>query len=62
MVEIGSEFFLVVVSRKEANKHIGWLCKGFMIKKNIQPRIMSLTLFNHSKSNVLRRKIQKLNY
>jgi hypothetical protein len=32
MVEIGSEFFLVVVSQKETNKHIGWLCKGFMIK------------------------------
>jgi hypothetical protein len=58
MVELGSEIFLVVVSRKETNKHIGWLCKGFMIKQNIQPRIMSLILFNHSKSNVLRSKIQ----
>jgi hypothetical protein len=58
MVELGYEIFLVVVSRKETNKHIGRLCKGFMIKQNIQPRIMSLILFNHSKSNVLRSKIQ----
>jgi hypothetical protein len=58
MVEIGSEIFLVVVSRKEANKHIGGSCKGFMIKQNIQPRITSLILFNHSKSNVLSSKIK----
>jgi hypothetical protein len=58
MVELGFEFFLVVVSRKETNKHIGWLCQGFMIKQNIKPRIMSLILFNHSKSNVLRSKIK----
>jgi hypothetical protein len=32
--------------------------KGFMIKQNIQPRIMSLVLLNHSKSNVLCSKIQ----
>jgi hypothetical protein len=59
MVELGSEFFLVMVFRKETNKHIGWLCKGFMIKQNIQPRIMSLMLFNHSKSNFLHSKIKK---
>jgi hypothetical protein len=29
-----------------------------MIKQNIQPKIMSLILFNHSKSKVLRSKIQ----
>jgi hypothetical protein len=27
--------------------------KGLWSKQNIQPRIMSLILFNHSKSNVL---------
>jgi hypothetical protein len=32
--------------------------KGLWSKQNIQPRIMSLILFNHSKSNVLRSKIQ----
>jgi hypothetical protein len=34
--------------------------KGLRSKQNIQPRIMSLILFNHSKSNALRTKFQNL--
>jgi hypothetical protein len=36
--------------------------KGLLSKQNIQPRILSLILFNHSKSNVLHSEIKKLNY
>jgi hypothetical protein len=50
---IGSEFIWLWFLEKEANNIYDGSYKGFMIKQNIQPRIMSLILFNHSKSNFL---------
>jgi hypothetical protein len=56
MVELDSEFiWLWFLEKKETTQGS---CKGFMIKQNIQPRIMSLILFNHSKSKVLHSEIQ----
>jgi hypothetical protein len=58
MVELGSEFIWFGFPEKKQTNTWDGSHKGFMIKQNIQPKIMSLILFNHSKSNVLPSKIQ----
>jgi hypothetical protein len=58
MIEIGSDFFWFWFLEKSKQSYKMVHVKGLWSKQNIQLRIMSLILFNHSKSNVLRSKIQ----
>jgi hypothetical protein len=47
MVELGSEFIWLCFLEKKQTITEDGSCKGFMIKQNIQPRIMSIILFSH---------------
>jgi hypothetical protein len=60
MVQLGSEFIWLWFLENKQITHMRVHVKGLRSKQNIQPKITSLILFDHSKSNVLLSEIPKL--